>query len=143
MSIVTSPPLQGGYGLAARVVAGFDLAVTLPLAIPVLGALWINALMGGFGLMPEHAVELSPLGLLFLHLAGILGVLWNGARLWGPLPLLLAMDCIGRMAVAVLFLGFVMAYPISPIFALFAFTEMLGALIQAAALARGRERAAA
>lgn len=143
MSIVTSPPLQGGYGLAARIVAGFDLAVTLPLAVPVLGAAWINALMGGFGLMPEHAVVLSPLGLVFLHLAGILGVLWNTARLWRPLPFLLAMDCIGRLAVAVLFLGFFMAYPISPIFALFAFTEVLGAVVQAAAVARGRERASA
>lgn len=139
MSIVNSSPLQGNYGLAARIVAGFDLAVTLPLAIPVLGAVWINALMGGFGFMPQHAVVLSPLGLLFLHLAGILGVLWNAARLWRPLPWLLAMDCIGRLAVAVLFLGFLMADPISPIFGLFAFTEALGAVIQAAAVARGRE----
>ena len=138
MSIVNSPPLQGNYGLAARIVAGFDLAVTLPLAIPVLGAVWINALMGGFGFMPQHAVVLSPLGLLFLHLAGVLGVLWNAARLWRPLPWLLAMDCIGRLAVAVLFLGFLMAYPISPIFGLFVFTEVLGALVQASALARAR-----
>lgn len=140
MSIVTSSPLTGGYGLAARMVAGFDLAVTLPLALPFIGAAWINALMGGFGWIPDYVVVLSPLSLLFLHLAGILAVLWNAARLWRPLPWLLLMDCVGRIAVALLFIGFLVAYPISPIFAVFAFTELVGAGIQRAAITRGRER---
>lgn len=123
---------------AVRAVALFDLAVTLPLALPVLGAWWVAILLSGFGLLdhPRDYLPLTATMMVFVHLAGVLGALWNSARAWRPLPWLVTMDCIGRVAVAALLLYLLLRFAVPPVLWLFVVTELAGAVIGAAAVRR-------
>lgn len=134
----TAPAGQTVAMRVVRAVALFDLAVTLPLAVPVLGAWWVALLLSGFGLLdhPGDHLPLTATMMIFVHLTGVLGVLWNGARAWRPLPWLVAMDCAGRVAVAALLVYLLLAYRISPVLWLFVGTELAGAVIGAHALRR-------
>ena len=127
---------------AVRAVALIDLAVTLPLAVPVLGEHWLALLLSGFGLLdPSGAfLPLSMAALVGCHLSGVLGTLWNGARAWRPEPWFAATDAAGRVLVAALLLYLLLGRNAPPALALFVVTELAGAMIAAAALRRAVRR---
>lgn len=119
-----------------RAVAVFDLAVTLPLAIPWLSDFWVVLLLSGFGVTGQPAQWL-PLPLstsIFAVLAGVLAVLWNGCRAWRPdLSLLVSADIGGRIAVAAALLYFLLVQDAPVALWLFVASELIGAAIEARA----------
>lgn len=127
-----------------RWVAIFDLMVTAPLAVPELSARWVALLLSGFGLSAEPA-SLLPLPLttaVFAVLAGILGVLWNGSRVFqSDNPGLIRADLWGRVAVALVLIYFIVMHHAPGILGLFVITELLGAMIERRALAAARSGA--
>jgi hypothetical protein len=121
-----------------RACAALDLAVTGCLAAPPL-ARWLFAALdpldralGGAG-MPADP---GGLAWLFVHLTGVLGVLWAGVRLLRPTRLAGWADAGGRAWVGALILGSVVAGDVPRVFLLFVATEWGGTLWQAAALRR-------
>jgi len=119
-------------------VAAFDLLITGLLALPP-SARWfieilyrVNTWAGG-GL---PAPSPTPLGWLFVNLAGALGVLWALVRLRWPLRRLAWVDIGGRLWVAGL-LGFYLVNPALPrTLLIFVITELGGAAIQRKAAGR-------
>jgi hypothetical protein len=122
---------------AVRLVAVFDLLVTLPMAVPGLSEYYTAWLLSGFGLLQSPA-DWLPLPLstaVFVVLAGILAVLWNGARALSPhLVLLVRGDCAGRCAVAAAFAYFLLARDAPAVLWLFVATELAGSAIEVKAL---------
>lgn len=114
-----------------RFFAGLDLLVTglfvLPLtAQPVLDLIfWLHARF----IAPEAAPEIGGAAMAFINIMGVIGVIWALARLKMPLALLARLDGAGRLAVAALLLWHI-AGGLSPIFGLFAVTELAGAIFQ-------------
>jgi hypothetical protein len=126
---------------AVRGVAAFDLLVTLPMAVPGLSEYYAAWLLSGFGLLQSPA-DWLPLPLstaIFVVLAGILALLWNGARALQPqLAVLVRGDCAGRCAVAAAFAYFLLVRDAPAILWLFVATELGGAAIEARVLLRTR-----
>jgi hypothetical protein len=127
---------------ARMLVRGFallDVAVTAPLAVPGLGALWLQLLLGAAGwLPPPEGWAPTPPTLLFAQLAGVLGACWNGARAcWPDDRRLVGIDAVARVAVAALLLGWLLSGA-PPVLGLFIVTELAGT---AAAVALLRRRA--
>jgi len=132
---------MNGYSYPQRMIQGiaaFDLLITGLLALPpsarwFIGMLYrVNTWMGG-GLTPP---SLTPLGWLFVNLAGALGVLWALVRLRWPLPRLAWVDIGGRLWVAGL-LGFYLVNPALPrALLIFVITELGGAAIQRTVVGR-------
>ncbi len=122
-----------------RIVAIFDLIVTVPMAIPGLADHYTALLLSGFGLFGSPSAW-QPLPLstsLFVVLAGILAVLWNGCRAVHPgFTTLARWDCVGRVAVAAAFVYFLIARDAPAVLWLFVASELLGAAIEATAVAR-------
>ena len=73
---------------------------------------------------------------MLCHLAGVLAILWNGARLLRPERWLALADSAGRVAVAALFAYSVLGLGASAALWLFVATELLGAAIQTLAARR-------
>ena len=126
---------------AIRAVALFDLAVTLPMALPGLSEVYAAWLLSDFGLLQSPAAWL-PLPLtaaVFVVLAGILAVLWNGARALQPqLALLVRGDCAGRCAVAAAFMYFLLLRDAPTVLWLFVATELAGSAVEFWSLRRLR-----
>ncbi|MGH8444303.1 MAG: hypothetical protein ACREVL_03500 [Solimonas sp.] len=125
---------------ARTLVRGFavlDVAVTAPLAVPGLGALWLQLLLGGAGLLPPpEAWSITPPALLFAQLAGVLGACWNGARArWPDDRRLVGIDAVARVAVAVLLLFWLLSGA-PPVLGLFIVTELAGAAVAVGVLRR-------
>lgn len=124
-----------------RGVAVFDLIVTLPMALPVLANVYVAGLFSGFGLFGPVAawLPMSPVASIFIVLAGILAVLWNGCRAVAPtfLPMVLG-DIAGRAVVAAAFLYFLLSGQAPSMLGIFVCTELGGAVIEASALRRSR-----
>lgn len=121
-----------------RAVALFDLAVTLPLAIPLLSDYWVALLLSGFGVtgQPSQWLPLPLSTSVFAVLAGLLAVLWNGCRAWQPgLVLLVRADVGGRIAVAAALLYFLLVQGAPIALWLFVASELIGAAIEARAQA--------
>ena len=122
---------------AVRLVAAFDLLVTLPMAVPGLSEYYTAWLLSGFGLLQSPA-DWLPLPLstaVFVVLAGILAVLWNGARVLRPdLVLLVRGDCAGRCTVAAAFAYFLLARDAPAVLWLFVVTELAGSAVEGRAL---------
>jgi hypothetical protein len=120
-----------------RAIALFDLAVTLPLAIPLLSDRWVALLLSGFGVTGTPAQWL-PLPLstsIFAVLAGLLAVLWNGCRAWQPqLLLLVRADVCGRVAVAAALTYFLLGMAAPVALWLFVASELIGAFVEYRAL---------
>jgi len=119
--------LPAGAALVVRACAALDLAVTGALAVPPLARAllaWLAPAMddpGGFAW-------------LFVHVTGVLGVLWAGARLARPTRALGWADAAGRAWVGALILWAVVAGEAPRGFSLFVATEWGGTLAQAAVL---------
>lgn len=128
--------LDGGCRTAVRAVAAFDLAVTAVLATPGLAQAFLALVMAidaALGLAtPTPALDAT--GWLFVNLAGLLGVLWNGLRWQDPQPRQVRWDAAGRVAVSAWIIGYVALADISPVFLLFVVSELGGAAVAVLAL---------
>ena len=123
-----------------RGVAWADLAVTLPFALPfiaeaVIALIYILDRWLGFG-TPAVLFEMSPLAMMFVHIMGVLGVVWALARLRIPSPFLARTDALARLAVAGLIV-YAMTEGATPVLWLFVATEVGGSAVQFAVL-RGK-----
>jgi hypothetical protein len=121
-----------------RLFAGFDLAVTGCLAIPPFAQAFLRLLFAGDAALDLGSlrVEFHPLHWLFVHLAGVLGVLWAVARLRTPTPELALLDVVGRLAVAAVILHATRAEGMTPLLHVFVASELLGAAAQYLAVRR-------
>lgn len=133
----SSPGSRGPAGVI-RFWAAVDLVVTACLAVPPLAQALFAALdpidraLGGAG-MPA---PLPGFAWLFVHVTGVLGVLWATVRLARPTRALGWADAAGRAWVGALILWAVVTGDAPRAFALFVATEWGGALAQAAVLRR-------
>jgi hypothetical protein len=120
-----------------RIVAIFDLLATAPMAVPVLGGYYAAWLFTNLGLSgaPASVMPIPVLASVFIALAGVLAVLWNGCRARHPqlLPLT-QFDVGGRCAVAALLVYFLLVAGAPMVLWLFVVTELLGAVIEWRAL---------
>lgn len=113
---------------AVRAFALLDLVVTGLLAVPWLSDRVLALVLTSFGLDGSPGeCSFDPLMMTFVNLAGILGVLWNGRRYVAPTPDLVRWDMWGRVAVAALFVFYVLARDVPEILLLFVVTELAGA----------------
>lgn len=124
-----TPILSTRAALVVRACAALDLAVTACLAVPPLA----RALLGG--LAPDMP-DPGGFAWLFVHVTGVLGVLWAGVRLARPTALLGWADAAGRAWVGALILWAVVRGDAPRAFLLFVATEWGGTLAQAAVLRR-------
>ncbi|HVP28742.1 MAG TPA: hypothetical protein VMW35_06230 [Myxococcota bacterium] len=129
-------------GRAAHVVRGFamlDLLVTFPLALPGWANVFFDLLYRATEIVGPVGVRFgfSELAWLFVHLSGVLGVLWALARLATPTRFLAALDAAGRCAVAVLLVRALQEGAPAGLW-LFVATELAGAVAQGAVVLRER-----
>lgn len=129
----TERGLSGTAALVVRAFAALDLAVTGALAVPPLARALFATLAPA---MPDP----GGFAWLFVHVTGVLGVLWAAVRLARPTRLLAWADAAGRAWVGALILWAVVTGDAPRVFLLFVATEWGGTLAQAAVL---RRRAAA
>lgn len=121
-----------------RIVAIFDLVATAPMALPVVGEWYAAWLFTNLGLSaaPASVLPLPLVATLFVALAGVLAVLWNGCRACHPdLQPLVRFDIAGRGAVAALLVWFLVGFDAPVVLWLFVATELGGAVIEWRALA--------
>lgn len=116
-----------------RRVAGLDMAVTLPFALPFVAEALIAAIYFldralGFD-TPSILFEMRPLAMMFVHIMGVLGVVWALARLCMPSPLLARIDATARLVVAALIV-YAIAQGATPVLWLFVLTEIGGCIGQ-------------
>jgi len=82
---------MNGNETQTKVIRGFawaDLAITLPFALPFIAEAVISLIYFidrwlGFD-TPSIVFEAGPFGLMFVHIMGVLGVVWALARLRRP-----------------------------------------------------------
>jgi hypothetical protein len=114
-----------------RGAAAFDLLVTACLALPVTAGWFVDALvwLDGRATGSAQAPAFDPLAWFFVHLAGVLGVLWAWVRLRWPQRSFAVADVLGRVAVAGL-LGLALAGGAPRLLLAFVATELAGAVAQ-------------
>jgi len=133
---------MNGSEIETRIIRGFawaDLAITLPFALPfiaeaVISLLWFLDRWLGFD-TPSIMFEAGPFGLLFVHIMGVLGVVWALARLRRPEADLARMDARARLVVTALIL-YAIALGATPVLWLFVISEVAGSVAQFAVLRR-------
>jgi hypothetical protein len=124
-----------------RVIGIWDLALTLPFALPpvipteIAFLRTLHGALGGKAAFPEFA----PLHLFFVCLFGIMCVLWAVIRIHRPSTLLAWYDAVGRFVVAS-FMLISAARGITPVAAVFSLSEIGWGLVEFAALYRSRPR---
>ncbi|HOT62991.1 MAG TPA: hypothetical protein PLU93_09020 [Treponemataceae bacterium] len=126
---------------AIRLIAAWDLLLTLPFAIPLVNARLIEALSLAHGLISPRRPfpAFDGLHLFFVTLFGIMAVLWAIVRMQRPSRYLALSDTIGRAVVAIVMISFT-ALGGSAVPALFSLSEICLGIVQAVVLARmGRE----
>ena len=120
-----------------RAIAWIDLAITVPFALPFVAEAVISLLYfadRGIGLdTPSIMFETGPFGLMFVHIMGVLGVVWALARLRRPAPDLAHMDARARLAVTILIL-YAIGMGATPLLWLFIASEVAGSAAQFAVL---------
>ena len=121
--------LSGRAALVVRGCAALDLVVTACLAVPPLARGLFAALAPGLG-------DPGGFAWLFVHVTGVLGVLWAAVRLARPTRWLGWADAGGRAWVGALILSAIVAGDAPRVFLLFVATEWGGTLAQAAVLRR-------
>lgn len=122
-----------------KAVAWGDFAVTLPFAVPFIAEALIALIYGidralGFD-TPALFFEAGPFGLMFVHIMGVLGVVWAAARLRQPLPELARIDAVARLVVAALII-YAISMGATPLLWLFVATEIGGSILQFAGLGK-------
>ena len=122
-----------------RGTAWCDLAVTAPFATPFIAEAIIALIYAidreiGFA-TPAIMFEMGPLAMMFVHIMGVLGVVWAIARLKKPVAELARIDAIARLAVAALIL-FSITEGATPVLWVFVLTEIAGSAVQFIALRR-------
>lgn len=131
---------------AIRGVAWADLAITMPFALPFIADAMIVLIYGidrGVGIgTPALFFEMGPLAMMFVHIMGVLGVVWALARLRTSLPDLARIDAFARLAVAALIV-YAMAQGATLVLWLFVATELAGSAVEFMALRKQNERASA
>ncbi len=131
---------------ALRAVAWADVAVTLPVALAFIADAMIVLLYGidrGLDLgTPALLFEMGPLAMMFVHIMGVLGVVWALARLRNLSPDLTRIDAFARIAVAVLIV-YAMMEGATPVLWLFVATEIAGSIVEFMALRKPDERTGA
>lgn len=129
-----------------RAVAWADFAVTLPFALPFIADAMIVLIYGidrGLDLgTPALLFEMGPLAMMFVHIMGVLGVIWALARLRNLSPDLARIDAFARIAVAVLIV-YAMMEGATPVLWLFVATEIAGSIVEFMALRKPDERTGA
>ena len=128
-----------------RGVAWVDLAVTLPFALPLIADAMIALIYGidrtiGLG-TPSISFEMGSLAMMFVHIMGVLGVVWAIVRLRNPSPELALNDAFARLVVAALIV-YAIAQGATPVLWLFVLTELAGSALQFIALRETAESAA-
>jgi len=130
---------------AIRGVAGADMVITLPFALPFIAdamIVLIYAIDRQFGLdTPSVFFEMGPLAMMFAHIMGVLGVLWAVVRLRNPSSDLARLDAFARLAVAALIV-YAMMQGATPVLWLFVATELAGCAIQFVVLREPAEASA-
>lgn len=114
-----------------RLVGIWDLALTLPFALPVVNGYMVGVLKSvHVWLSPERAFpEFGALHLFFVQLFGILAVLWAVVRIHRPSRFLAAYDAGGRVVVAACMISFTLLGG-SAVPALFSISEIGFAVVQ-------------
>lgn len=117
---------------ALRFVGSFDLLVTAMLAVPGLshGFIWLIGSIGTATGLSEPLPELPPFAMLFINLAGILGVCWNLVILQTRLDLAIRINIVARWGVAALIVYNVVLLGVTPILLLFVVSEIVGSLVE-------------
>lgn len=121
-----------------RGIAAFDFAVTAPFALPYVGETMIRLVyhldtVFGFATVP-HGFAAAPVGfgsaqMMFVHIMGVLGVVWALARFRMPNEMLARMDGLARVMVAALILHAInLGAP--RILVVFILTELAGSVAQ-------------
>ncbi|WP_421861623.1 hypothetical protein [Parvibaculum sp.] len=122
-----------------RGVALLDMAVTLPFALPFIAEIMILIISEldrwlGF-YTPSGQFDIGPLAMMFVHIMGVLGVIWALARLHMVSLYLARMDAVARLAVAALIVSAI-AQGATPVLWLFVLTEIGGSAAQFSVLRR-------
>jgi len=114
-----------------RAFAWLDLAITLPFALPFIGEGIIRLLYRlDFMLGWQTAFPiLDPVAIMFIHITGLLGVIWALGRLHDPSEFNARIDSLGRLAVSVLIL-LAIYQGATPLIAIFLVTELSGVLAE-------------
>jgi hypothetical protein len=129
MGEATTGGLPARAALVVRACAVLDLVVTGCLAVPPLARGLLAALAPGMA-------DPGGFAWLFVHVTGVLGVLWAAVRLARPTRWLGGADAAGRAWVGGLLLSAIVAGDAPRVFLLFVATEWGGTLAQAAVLRR-------
>lgn len=120
--------------MRTRTIRGFawlDFAITLPFALPIvaktlIGLIYrIDAALGYGRPLPEFGA----LQMMFVHIMGVLGVIWALARLRDPSEALARMDALGRLVVAALIIHAI-TWGASPLLWALVATELAGSVAQ-------------
>ncbi|HUD51025.1 hypothetical protein [Parvibaculum sp.] len=120
--------------MRSQIIRGFaylDLCITLPFALPfVAEGLVIFIYRVDFALgFGSTAPVLDPLSLMFIHIMGVLGVVWALTRIREPSEILARRDGLGRLVVAA-WIVHAITWSASPVLWLFVFTELAGSVMQ-------------
>ncbi|MGB3809939.1 MAG: hypothetical protein WA943_07555 [Parvibaculum sp.] len=122
--------------MRTKIIRGFawlDLAVTVPFSLPIIAEIAITLIYRldaklNFG-SPLPAFD--SLQMMFVHIMGVLGVIWALARIASPTELLARLDALGRLVVAA-FIIHAITWGASPVLWLLVATELAGSAAQLA-----------
>lgn len=109
-----------------------DVALIGPMAIPGVShliidlILWLDAVLG----LDSAVQSMTPMGMLFMNVVGVLAISWCVVRIRAPSVLLGWVDVIARLAVSVLILLYIIFWGITPVVLLFLASEMIGATLE-------------
>ncbi len=129
--------------LIARL-AMIDLVLVGPMAIPPV-ALLVLSIFGDLDAMiglESPLGMMTPLGLIFMNIVGILAAVWSIIRIRETSRLNTLLDTIARIGVALILVYGVSQIGLSLMFGLFLVTEIGGAALQAMALMRDKQAVA-
>lgn len=117
-----------------------DIVLVSPMAVPGLAGLILSiaeAIDGMLGLASPLG-DLSTMGMVFVHVVGILATVWSIARIKEPTLLLAKLDAWARLAVTAVLLFYMAMLGPSVLFFLFLASEIIGAALQFLAIRKAK-----